>query len=234
MKVVILAGGLGTRLSEETVVKPKPMVEIGGQPILRHIMNIYEGQGFSQFVIAMGYKKEYITDYFEQHYLDAQIHVDLLDTGQFTQTGGRIKRASEFIGAEPFLLTYGDGVGNIDLRCLLEHHDKQNKLVTVTAVHPPARFGHLIVDEENVTGFLEKSQMDEGWINGGFFVVEPEATKYIADDNTGWEYEALPELAKQGQLTAYKHSGFWQCMDTIHDVETLNNLYNGGNSPWSL
>ena len=230
MKVVILAGGLGTRLSEETVVKPKPMVEIGGYPILLHIMARYYHYGFNEFLVAGGYKQEWISDYFLNRH-GWKIKVDLLDTGGDTNTGGRIKRCAEYLGNKPFMLTYGDGVGTIDIARLLRFHVQKDKLVTVTAVHPPARFGNMIVTDGDVTSFQEKPQMEEGWINGGFFVVEPDAAKYIFNDQTSWEYEVLPRLAKDGQLAAYRHSGFWQCMDTMHDVRTLNQMYKEG-APW--
>lgn len=229
MKVVILAGGLGTRLSEETVVKPKPMVEVGGYPILLHIMARYYHYGFKEFVIAVGYKKEYVMDYFMLNKLN--ISAEVLDTGMDTNTGGRIKRCAEVIGNKPFLLTYGDGVGTINIPDTIRFHTQMERLVTVTAVHPPARFGNMIVSDGEVTSFMEKSQMEKGYINGGFFVVEPEAMNYIYDDDTSWEYEALPRLAKDNQLAAYKHEGFWQCMDTMHDVKTLNKMYEDG-APW--
>ena len=229
MKVVILAGGLGTRLSEETVVKPKPMVEVGGKPILLHIMARYYHYGFKDFVIACGYKQEYILDYFVNQTWN--INAVFLDTGLETNTGGRIKRCAEHIGNKPFLLTYGDGVGTINIPDTIRFHTQMERLVTVTAVHPPARFGNMIVSDGEATSFMEKSQMEKGYINGGFFIVEPEAINYIHNDDTSWEYEALPRLAKDGQLAAYKHEGFWQCMDTMHDVRTLNQMYEDG-APW--
>jgi glucose-1-phosphate cytidylyltransferase len=228
LKVVILAGGLGTRLTEETITKPKPMVEIGGIPILVHIMNMYSRHGFHDFIVATGYKGEYIEQYFDKY--DGM--VDLLDTGKDTNTGGRIKRVAEYIGYEPFMLTYGDGVSDIDLNALLSFHYKHNKLATVTAVRPPARFGKLVVDGEMVSSFSEKTQADEGWINGGFFVLQPAIVNYITDDSTSWEYESLGQMAKAGQLAAYQHNGFWQCMDTMHDVRTLNELWKAG-APWA-
>jgi glucose-1-phosphate cytidylyltransferase len=254
MKVAILAGGLGTRLSEETIVKPKPMVEIGGKPILWHIMNIYASHGFKEFVVALGYKGEIIKDYFLNYHhhsrsLTVQLKtgsvvahdrdgedwtVHLLDTGYDTQTGGRVKQVAEFIGNETFMLTYGDGVSNVNISTLLEFHRKQGKLATLTAVRPSARFGQLVFDEESVVRFEEKPQAGEGWINGGFFVLEPEIIKYIEGNSTYWEREPLEQLADQGQLSAYRHDDFWQCMDTLRDVNLLEKLWRGGNAPWKL
>ncbi len=252
IKVVILAGGLGTRLTEETTVKPKPMVEIGGKPMLWHIMSIYAGYGFKEFVIALGYKGEIIKDYFiNYHYrarnLSVRLNtgdislyqgtsedwtVDLLDTGQATQTGGRIKRAAEFIGNEPFMMTYGDGVSNIDIRKLLAFHQGHGKLATITAVRPPARFGQMVFDGEKVAQFVEKPQIGEGWINGGFFVLQPEVVNYIQGDQSAWEREPLEQLAAEGQLAAYRHNDFWYCMDTMRDVQLLDKLWTEGNAPW--
>jgi glucose-1-phosphate cytidylyltransferase len=255
MKVAILAGGLGTRLSEETTVKPKPMVEIGGIPMLVHIMNYYSAFGYKEFVVALGYKGEYIKDYFLNfyHHLsdltielgsgEVKVHpggkgkdwtVHLLDTGINTQTGGRLKKMAEFIGNEPFFLTYGDGVSNVDLRKLLNFHQKEGKLVTLTAVRPPARFGQMEMDGSNITHFEEKPQIGEGWINGGFFVLEPQVVDYIAGDEIYWEREPLERLALDGQLNAYKHSGFWQSMDTLRDVNFLEGLWKKGNAPWLI
>lgn len=254
MKVAILAGGLGTRLSEETAVKPKPMVEIGGRPILWHIMNIYAAHGFNEFVIALGYRGELIKDYFiNYHYRardltvklmngDVSVHegasedwtVHLLDTGADTNTGGRVKRLAEFIGHEPFMLTYGDGVSNINIPKLLEYHRAQKKLATITAVRPPARFGQMILFNGRVTEFKEKPQIGEGWVNGGFFVLQPEVVDYIKDDQTAWEFESLEKIAAQGQLAAYQHEGFWQSMDTLRDVNLLEKLWREGNAPWKV
>jgi glucose-1-phosphate cytidylyltransferase len=254
MKVAILAGGLGTRLSEETIVKPKPMVEIGGKPILWHIMNIYASHGFKEFVVALGYKGEIIKDYFLNYHhhsrsLTVQLKtgsvvahdrdgedwtVHLLDTGYDTQTGGRVKQVAEFIGNETFMLTYGDGVSNVNISTLLEFHRKQGKLATLTAVRPSARFGQLVFDEESVVRFEEKPQAGEGWINGGFFVLEPEIINYIEGNSTYWEREPLEQLADHGQLSAYRHDDFWQCMDTLRDVNLLEKLWRGGNAPWKL
>ena len=254
MKVAILAGGLGTRLSEETTVKPKPMVEIGGKPILWHIMNIYAAYGFKEFVIALGYRGELIKDYFiNYHYRsrnltvqlrngDISVHdadgedwiVHLLDTGADTNTGGRVKRLAEFIGNEPFMLTYGDGVSNINIPKLIEFHQTQKKLATLTAVRPPARFGQMILDDGKVTEFKEKPQIGEGWINGGFFVLQPEVVNYIEGDQTAWEFESLEKIAADGQLAAYQHEGFWQSMDTLRDVNVLEKFWREGNAPWKL
>jgi glucose-1-phosphate cytidylyltransferase len=254
MKVAILAGGIGSRLSEETTLKPKPMVEIGGKPILWHIMKIYAAHGFKEFVIALGYKGEMIKDYFmNYHYRSRNITVNLstgnltthdgdsedwivhlLDTGAETQTGGRIKRVAEFIGKDPFMMTYGDGVGNIDIPRLLEFHKTQGKLATVTTVRPPARFGNIVVEEGNVVGFKEKPQIGEGWINGGFFVLQPGVVDYIAGDQTSWEFESLETLAANGQVAAYKHEDFWQSMDTVRDVHLLEKHWSEGNAPWKI
>ena len=254
MKVAILAGGLGTRLSEETAVKPKPMVEIGGRPILWHIMNIYAAYGFKEFVIALGYRGDLIKDYFVNYHFrarnltvqlrngDISVHagdsedwiVHLLDTGMDTNTGGRVKRLAEFIGNEPFMLTYGDGVSNINIPKLIEFHRAQKKLATLTAVRPPARFGQMILEDGKVTQFQEKPQIGEGWINGGFFVLQPEVVNYIEGDHTGWEFESLEKIAAIGQLAAYPHEGFWQSMDTLRDVNLLEKLWREGNAPWKL
>jgi glucose-1-phosphate cytidylyltransferase len=254
MKVAILAGGLGTRLSEETAVKPKPMVEIGGKPILWHIMNIYAAYGFKEFVIALGYKGEIIKDYFLNYHYRARnltvklktgevaMHegdsedwiVHLLDTGADTNTGGRVKRLAEFIGNEPFMLTYGDGVSNINIPKLIEFHRAQKRLATLTAVRPPARFGQMILDDGKVTEFKEKPQIGEGWINGGFFVLQPEVVNYIDGDQTAWEFESLEKIAADGQLAAYQHEDFWQSMDTLRDVNVLEKFWREGNAPWKL
>jgi len=254
MKVAILAGGLGTRLSEETTIKPKPMVEIGGRPILWHIMSIYAAYGFKEFVIALGYKGEIIKDYFLNYHFHARnltvklktgevsTHngdcedwtVHLLDTGENTNTGGRVKRLAEFIGNEPFMLTYGDGVGNINIPKLIEFHQSQKKLATLTAVRPPARFGQMILEEGKVTEFKEKPQIGEGWINGGFFVVEPGITKYIEGDHTAWEFESLEKIAANGQVSAFQHNEFWQCVDTLRDKKLLESMWQEGNAPWKI
>ena len=253
-KVVILCGGLGTRLSEETAVRPKPMVEIGGQPILWHIMKIFSAAGFSEFVLALGYKGEAIKDYFINYRYrsrsltvtlpsgDMHVHsgdcedwtVHLLDTGLDTNTGGRVRRAAQFIGKETFLLTYGDGVANIDARRLLEFHRSHRGLVTVTAVRPPARFGGIVFDGDLVSRFAEKPQVGEGWINGGFFVIEPGALEYIRDDGILWEGEPMERLAADRQLVAYRHEGFWHCMDTLRDVRDLEALWQTGKAAWKV
>lgn len=254
MKVGILAGGLGTRLAEETEVKPKPMVEIGGQPILWHVMNLYAHHGFSEFVIALGYKGEYIKRWMrefstlhgnmrvhtgsgevvmhDRHHLDWT--VDLVETGQDTATGGRIKRLRPWLGEGTFLLTWGDGVADLDIPRLLAFHRAHGKLATLTAVRPPARFGHLELDGDRVTQFDEKPQTAEGWINGAFFVLEPQVFDYIEDDDTQWEKEPLERLAADGQLMAYRHDAFWQCMDTIRDKKRLEKLWQDGNPPWKM
>jgi glucose-1-phosphate cytidylyltransferase len=254
MKVGILAGGLGTRLQEETTVKPKPMVEIGGQPVLWHIMKMYAAQGFDEFVVALGHKGEVIKDYFRNYHLrarnltvrlasgDCSIHegehedwtVHLLDTGPTTETGGRVRRVAEFVGGETFMLTYGDGVSSIDIRRLVEFHRAHGKLATVTAVRPPARFGGMIFEGSRVVRFEEKPQIGEGWINGGFFVLEPGVRDYIEGDETVFEREPLERLAADGQLMAYHHDGFWQCMDTLRDVRLLESLWQSGEAQWKV
>ncbi|OGR92472.1 MAG: glucose-1-phosphate cytidylyltransferase [Elusimicrobia bacterium RBG_16_66_12] len=254
MKVSILAGGLGSRLSEMTDRLPKPMVEIGGQPILWHIMKHYAHFGLHDFVVALGYKGEVIKDYFVNYHLrsnnlsvrlktgavevseggheDWTVH--LLDTGGKTQTGGRVRRVMQSVGRQPLLLTYGDGVSNVDIRKLLKFHRAHGKLATVTAMRPPARFGALQLRGDRVTKFVEKPQVGDGWINGGFFVLEPRVVDYIAGDSTLFEKEPLERLAREGQLVAYRHDDFWQCMDTVRDVRLLEDLWNGGNAPWKL
>jgi glucose-1-phosphate cytidylyltransferase len=254
MKVVILAGGLGTRLSEETATRPKPMVEIGGRPILWHLMKIYAAQGFDEFVVALGYKAEMVRHYFASYHEtrnDITVHlkdgrvdvhdtatdawtVHLIDTGLATGTGGRLRRLASRIGNEPFMMTYGDGVANIDIRKLLAHHRAHGKLATVTAVRPPGRFGGLNLDGDLVTKFAEKPQIGEGWINGGFFVLEPGVLDYIEDDDVTFEQEPLERLAAEGQLVAYRHPDFWQPMDTLRDVRLLESLWQGGRAPWKL
>ncbi len=254
MKVAILAGGLGTRLSEETVNKPKPMVEIGNRPILWHIMMNYYHHGFKDFVIALGYKaeiiKKYMVDYCSLNsnmtvHLkngNVQLHegyqpdwmVDLIDTGLYTNTGGRIKRLAPYVENQTFMLTWGDGVSDLNLQELLAFHRSHGKLATLTAVHPPARFGHLDLDGNQIVEFSEKPQTREGWINGAFFVLEPEVFDYIEGDDTQWEKSPLENLAKDGQLMAYKYTGFWQCMDTIRDKKRLEKLWHSGNAPWKV
>ena len=252
MKVGILAGGMGTRISEETDIKPKPMVEIGGRPILWHIMKHYAHHGFNEFAVALGYKGDYIKKYMVDYCsLSGNLRLemkngevvagkekiedwklDLVETGFSTMTGGRIKRLQPYMGNETFMLTWGDGVSNVNLRKLLSFHKEHGKLATVTAVRPPARFGLLELDGECVTQFNEKPQLSEGWINGAFFVLEPEIFDYIDGDATQWEKEPMERLASDGQLMAYKYDGFWQCMDTIRHKILLEELWESGNPPW--
>lgn len=254
MKTVILCGGLGTRLSEETHLKPKPMVEIGGRPMLWHIMNIYSAHGFNEFILALGYKGETIKEYFLNYYnfqSDLTISlktgeitaskncyrdwtVHLVDTGLDSMTGGRLFRLTDRLKGETFMLTYGDGVCNVDIKKLIAFHKSHGKAATVTAVRPAARFGGMSFNGNTVTEFMEKPQTDEGWINGGYFVFEPEVLKYISGDQTVLEKEPLENLAKDGQLMAYKHEGFWQCMDTLRDKQLLEKLWESGKAPWKV
>ena len=219
MKVIILAGGFGSRLSEYTDTIPKPMVEVGGKPILWHIMNLYAQYNHKEFVLALGYTGEIIKNYFSKKFLDWD--VDLVDTGLNTMTGGRVKRLQKIIGNETCMLTYGDGLSNINLDLLINFHKSHKKLVTVSAVRPPARFGAIKLDGDKVKTFKEKSNLDQGWINGGFFVIEPDFFNLIKDDQTYLEREPLEKAAKQGELFAYKHTGFWKCMDTKRDKDDL-------------
>ncbi|MDX2214218.1 MAG: glucose-1-phosphate cytidylyltransferase [Oculatellaceae cyanobacterium bins.114] len=256
MKAVILAGGLGTRLSEETTIKPKPMVEVGGQPILWHIMKIYSAHGVNDFIICCGYKgyviKEYFANYFlrmsdvtfDMRFNQMNIHsgyaepwrVTLVDTGESTLTGGRLKRVREHIGNETFCFTYGDGVSNVDITKLVEFHKTQGGLATLTAVQPPGRFGAISLGQEQtkIESFHEKPGGDGAWINGGYFVLEPEVINYIADDSTIWEQEPLQKLAHDGHLSAFKHDGFWQPMDTLKDKNYLEGLWQGNKAPWKV
>jgi len=255
VRVVILAGGLGTRLAEETVVVPKPMVEIGSWPVLWHIMKIYAEQQFDEFVIALGYKGEVIKRYFfDYQALRGSLTIDLaarrvtpqdqpagnwkihlVETGADTNTGGRVLRLRAFLQDETFMLTYGDGVADIDLKAVLDFHRGHGKLATVTAVRPPARFGGLTIDGAGcVKAFSEKPQIGEGWINGGFMVLEPGLFKYLTDDESSLEADALEALAADGQLMAYRHAGFWQCMDTLRDKRQLEQLWTSGGAPWKL
>lgn len=254
MKAVILAGGLGTRLSEETTLKPKPMVEVGGKPILWHIMNIYAASDVSEFVIACGYKGDVIKEYFANFHLHnsdisldlatgkIDLHnsrapdwkLDLIDTGATTQTGGRIKRVADWLGGETFMATYGDGVGDIDVSQLLAFHRSHGKLATITAVRPPARFGGLEFKGERVVRFHEKPQIGEGWINGGYMVFEPEVLEYIKDDSTILEHDPLEKLAEDGELMAYRHDGYWQPMDTLREKQLLEELWSSGDAPWKV
>lgn len=254
MKVVILAGGRGTRIAEESATRPKPMVEIGGKPLLWHIMAHYAGYGYKDFLVACGYKGELIKEYFRNAFLgssdfvvelkDGSVQVlnppvldwrvGLIDTGLETMTGGRLRRLAGWIGRETFMATYGDGVADIDVRALLEFHRRHGKLGTVTAVRPPARFGGLVLDDGRVREFTEKSQTDVGWINGGFFVFEPGVFDYLEGDDTVLERAPLERLAADAELMAFKHTGFWQPMDTIRDREHLEALWNSGQAPWKV
>lgn len=256
MKVVILAGGFGTRISEESHLKPKPMIEIGERPILWHIMKIYSHYGFNDFVICLGYKGYCIKEYFAHYFLhesditfdfknqnERVIHqhsaepwtVTLVNTGIETMTGGRVKRIQEHVGNEPFLLTYGDGVANVDLNILLEYHRTHGKLATVTSIQPVGRFGALEMSDSNlVSGFQEKPKGDGAWINGGFFVMQPEVFDYLDGDSCVLEREPLENLAREGQLAAYKHSGFWQAMDTVRDKNYLDELWKSDAAPWKI
>jgi glucose-1-phosphate cytidylyltransferase len=254
MKVVILAGGVGTRLAEETEIRPKPMVEIGGWPILWHIMKHYGHYGFKEFFIALGYKGEFIKRYFMDYYsLNGSMTIDLssgkvkthkkecddwivhlMDTGAQTQTGGRVKRLEPWLKDSTFMVTYGDGVSDIDLQSLLEFHRSHGRIATVTAVRPPARFGGLIFNGDLVVKFTEKPQIGEGWINGGFLVFEPAIFKYLEGDRSSLEIDAMERLASDQQLTAYKHDHFWQCMDTLRDKRLLESLWQSGQAPWKV
>jgi glucose-1-phosphate cytidylyltransferase len=254
MKVVILAGGLGTRLAEETEIKPKPMVEIGGYPILWHILKIYAHHGFNEFFIALGYKGEIIKRFFYDYqslsgnlsinFADGKMDVrdrdcedwkvHLIDTGQNSMTGGRIRRLKDYLKDETFMVTYGDGVCNVDITELVKFHRSHGKLATVTAVHPPARYGELLIKEDLSTEFSEKPQTHEGWINGGFLVFEPEVLNFLSGDESIMELEILERLAEEKQLVAYKHHGFWQCMDTLRDKRQLEAAWNDGNPPWKI
>ena len=223
MKVVLLAGGFGTRLSEYTKTIPKPMIDIGGKPMLLHIMKLYAKYGFKDFYIALGYKGEMIKKFFNKKFFDWNIN--LIETGKNTMTGGRLKRLKKYIGKETFMMTYGDGLSNVNLKKLLKFHKKNKKLVTLTAVRPPARFGAIKLKGQRVSYFKEKSRLDEGWINGGFFVMEPEFLKYIKNNNTYLEREPLEIVTKKKQLVAFRYKGFWQCMDTKRDKDKLNKIF---------
>ena len=222
MKVVLLAGGFGTRLAEYTKTIPKPMIDIDGKPMLLHIMKLYAKYGFKDFYIALGYKGEIIKKFFNKKFFDWNIN--LIETGKNTMTGGRLKRLKKYVGKKTFMMTYGDGLSNVNLSKLLKHHKKNKKLVTLTAVRPPARFGALKLKGNNVSYFKEKPKLDEGWINGGFFVMEPEFLKFIKNDNTYLEREPLEKITRKKQLAAFKHEGFWQCMDTKRDKDNLNKI----------
>ena len=223
MKVILLAGGLGTRLSEYTDSIPKPMVQIGGKPILWHIMNLYAKYKYNNFLVALGYKGEVIKKYFSKK--SNEWNVELIETGEKTMTGGRVKRLQKLVGNETCMLTYGDGIADIDLNALIAFHKSHGKLVTVSAVRPPARFGAISLDGDRVKNFKEKSHTTEGWINGGFFVIEPDFFNYIDGDETFLEREPLEKAVLKGQLFAYKHKGFWQCMDTKRDRDYLEEIY---------
>ncbi len=222
MKVVILAGGFGTRLSEYTKTIPKPMININGKPMLLHIMKFYAKHGFKNFYIALGHRGKIIKKFFNKKFFDWNIN--LIETGKNTMTGGRLKRLKKYFGNETFMMTYGDGLSNVNLKKLLKFHKKNKKLVTLTAVRPPARFGALKLKGHNVNYFKEKSQLDEGWINGGFFVMEPKFLKFIKNDDTYLEREPLEQMTKKRQLMAFKHKGFWQCMDTKRDKDKLGKI----------
>ncbi len=254
MRVIILAGGQGARLQEETTLKPKPMVEIGGQPILWHIMQIYAASGYKEFVVALGYRGDVIRNYFLNYYYlrnDISVHlgngrvdvraagredwvIHLVDTGLQTQTGGRLRRLAAWTGGSTFMMTYGDGVADISIAGLVELHRRHGKLATVTAVRPPARFGGVRLDGDLVVQFEEKPQIGEGWINGGFFVLEPGVLDYLEGDETLFERGPLERLARDRQLVVYRHERFWQCMDTLRDVRLLEQLWDSGNAPWKL
>lgn len=256
MKVVILAGGLGTRISEESYLRPKPMIEIGEKPILWHIMKIYSFYGYNDFIICAGYKQNIIKEWFADYYLhnsditfdfrdgnnNMVVHnnisepwkVTIIDTGLNTLTGGRLKRIEKYIGNETFLMTYGDGVADVNINELIKSHDKKNSLCTLTVVQPEGRFGILDLDNNQVLSFREKSKEDMGWINAGFMIIEPEVFNYIKSDNTIFEKEPLETLAKERKLTCYKHKGFWQCMDTMRDKENLEKLWKENRVPWKI
>jgi glucose-1-phosphate cytidylyltransferase len=256
LKAVILAGGIGSRLSEETASRPKPMVEIGGKPILWHILKIYAAHGIDDFVICLGYRGYMIKEYFANYYLHTcdvtfdftsgnghamQVHqssaepwkVTLVDTGDATDTGGRLKRVMPYVGDEDFLFTYGDGVADLDIRRTIEFHRSHDGAATVTAVQPGGRFGALDLEDDVVHGFREKPVEDGGWINGGFFVLSPEVERYLGDDTTVWEREPLEGLARDGELSVYQHEGFWQPMDTQRDMRQLQALWDSGEAPWA-
>ncbi|NTW95983.1 MAG: glucose-1-phosphate cytidylyltransferase [Erysipelotrichaceae bacterium] len=255
MKVVILAGGFGTRISEESHLIPKPMIEIGDRPIIWHIMKYFSSYGINEFIICAGYKQYVIKEYFSDYFLHMSdvtfdftqgnnemiVHnnssepwkVTIVDTGLNTMTGGRIKRISKYLQDEPFIMTYGDGVSDVDINALITHHQTSGKLATLTAIQPGGRFGMLELSNDNlVEQFKEKSVEDGGWINGGFMVLQPEVLNYIKDDSTIFERDPLETLASQGQLSAYKHYGFWQCMDTLRDKELLDKLWKSNDTPW--
>lgn len=254
MKAVILAGGFGSRLSEETAVRPKPMVEIGGKPILWHIMKVYAAHGIDEFVICLGYKGYVIKEFFANYHLhtcdlsfdlgqgDVQVHrsntepwkVTLVDTGESTMTGGRLKRVLPYVGDEDFCFTYGDGLADIDITALIAYHREQGAIATVTAVQPPGRFGAVELNGTRVRSFEEKPRGDGAWLNGGYFVLSPEVGRYLEDDQTTWEQEPLRRLTRERQLASFRHEGFWQAMDTLRDRHQLQALWEAGNAPWRI
>lgn len=254
MKAVILAGGLGTRISEETYIKPKPMVEIGGMPILWHIMKIYSNYGINDFIVCCGYKSFMIKQYFANYFLytsdvtfnlennNMEIHekhsepwkVTLVDTGESSGTGGRLKKVKNYLNGETFCFTYGDGVSDVNIKNLIDFHKNHKRLATITAVQPPGRYGYMDIENERVSSFIEKPNGDGGWINGGFFVLEPKVIDYISDSSTNWEKEPLERLAKNGELSVYKHEGFWQAMDTLREKNLLNSLWESNTAPWKI
>lgn len=255
MKTVILAGGFGTRISEESHLKPKPMIEIGEKPILWHIMKIYSAYGFNEFIICAGYKQQVIKEWFANYFIqncdvtfdftkgdEVVVHnknydpwkVTVIDTGLNTMTGGRIKRVKDYIGNETFFMTYGDGVSDVNIRKTLDYHRSHGKLATLTAIKPESRYGFLDVEDNSVKSFREKSQVDVGLINAGFMVLEPKVINYIEGDNTMFEREPLEKIASDGQLMCYEHDGFWQCMDTLRDKEKLEKMWDSNNAPWKI
>ena len=254
MKAVILAGGLGTRLSEETIHKPKPMVEVGGRPILWHVMKIYSHYGVNEFIICAGYRGYLIKEYFANYFVHTsdvtfdlqsnqiEVHkkgaenwkVTVIDTGTNSMTGGRLKRIRDYLDDEPFFFTYGDGVGNVDVKASLDLHNSSKRKATMTAVQPPGRFGALQIEGDKITSFQEKPEGDGSWINGGFFVLNPSVIDYIESDSTTWERSPLENLAKDGELSVYKHKGFWSPMDTMRDKIMLNELWEENKAPWKL
>jgi glucose-1-phosphate cytidylyltransferase len=255
MKAIILAGGIGTRISEESSVRPKPMVEIGGKPILWHILKIYSAHGINDFIVCLGYKGYVIKEYFANYFLHMsdvtfdmsannkmEVHqnnaepwrVTLVDTGENTMTGGRLKRVRKYLGDDDFCFTYGDGLGDVDVTKLIAFHRSKKRLATITATQPPGRFGALRLENDRIAGFQEKPQGDGGWINGGFFVLSPKVVDYIEGDHTLWERDPLERLAKDGEMSAYLHDGFWQPMDTLRDKTYLEELWASGKAPWKV
>lgn len=254
MKAVFLAGGLGTRLAEETVTKPKPMVEIGGRPILWHLMKFYAAHGIDEFIVCAGYKQEYIKDYFQRFLLNhadvtfdmakatiethqqvaPQWKVTVIDTGRDTQTGGRLKRVRDYVGDAAFCMTYGDGLANVDITASIAQHKASDNLVTISAVFPPPRFGELQIENGRITHFHEKLAQASNRINGGFMVIDPKALDYVDSDSTAWEQGPLQKLASEGKIGAFLHDGFWQCMDNVRERDLLNELWDSGKAPWKI